>query len=485
MKADSVKKNMLFQFAYQAIMLFIPLIISPYLTRRLGETSLGIYTYTYSIAYYFVMFSMLGIAKYGQRIIASRRQDSISLRRTFWSLFSLHILISILSVVVYIIFCVFVFKDTKIIYYAQTLYVLSAMFDIVWFFYGIEQFKIVVIRNTIVKILELLLIFTLVKTKDDILTYTLIMAGSVLAAQICVLPSVVKFVPPIKFALSDMKEHFKPMLVLSIAVIAIGLYTVFDKTLLGILASKEDVAFYEYSNRIISLPKTFIGVIGTVLFPRACNCIANNDFSQAKKYYKYSLLAVYFIGIGSIFGIIAVADLLSVVYYGEAFYICGNVMKAMVPLVLIIGVGEIVRLQFLIPLKKDALYTIGIIINAVINIAISVLLIPKLGIYGAILGTISAEMFGLLFQGYLVKQYIDIKNTLLTAVPFVISGSIMLLTIEAIKLFYNSTVIHLSIQVVVGALAYVISLVILLLTISVDKESNREIINSIIRKKKT
>ena len=67
---------------------------------------------------------------------------------------------------------------------------LSALFDIVWFFYGIEQFKIVVLRNTIVKLLELVLIFSLVKTKNDLLIYTLIMSGSVLLAQICVLPNV-------------------------------------------------------------------------------------------------------------------------------------------------------------------------------------------------------------------------------------------------------------------------------------------------------
>ena len=473
MKSDSVKNNMLFQFAYQAVMLVIPLIISPYLTRTLGETSLGIYTYTYSIAYYFVMLSMLGIAKYGQRVIATRRDESVALRKTFWSLFSLHVIISLGSLISYLICCTLVFKDTKSVYYAQSLYVLSALFDIVWFFYGIEKFRIVVIRNTIVKVLELTLIFWLVKSKEDVLVYTFIMAGSILLAQICVLPTVIKLVPPIRFSVEDLKEHFKPMLVLSIAAIAIGLYTVFDKTLLGILATKEDVAFYEYSNRIINLPKTFIGVIGTVLFPRVCNCIANNNFSGAKRYYKYSLYAIYFIGFASIFGLLGVADLFSLLYYGESFAICGDVMKAMSPLVLVIGMGEIIRLQFLIPLKKDASYTICIILNAIINVILSFVLIPQIGIYGAIVGTLSAELFGLIFQGYLVREYIDIKNTLLMSIPFIAAGGIMLAVIEIIKNVYNSSVFHLFIQVIVGGGFFVFCLAIWFLLIDRNKKDFR------------
>lgn len=483
MKSDSVKKNLVFQFVYQTVMLVIPLIISPYLTRRLGETALGIYSYTYSNAYYFVMLSMLGISKYGQRIISTKRNNQVELRTTFWSLFSLHVGISLFFSAIYLMFCLYVFKETKSICFAQFFYVLSALFDIVWFFYGIEQFKIVVLRNTIVKLLELVLIFSLVKTKNDLLIYTLIMSGSVLLAQICVLPNVMKLAPPIRFNSINLKAHVKPMLTLSIAVIAIGLYTVFDKTLLGLLASKEDVAFYEYSNRIINLPKMFIGVIGTVLFPRACNCIANNNMDEARKYYRYSLFGVYFIGIASIFGLLGVADLFAVLYYGEAFAICGSVMKSMAFLVLIIGMGEIIRLQFLIPLKKDLAYTFSIILNAVINIILSIILIPVVGIYGAIIGTLNAEIFGLLFQGFLVRKYIDIKLVIKSGMPFLCSGFIMLVVIELIKKMFNESMLHLGIQISMGALVYIGCIALWFLLLDKNNMEYRKIVQNIVKNK--
>ena len=54
---EGVKKNFLYQFIYQSLLLIIPLIISPFLTRTLGDTSLGNYSYVNSIAYYFVLFA--------------------------------------------------------------------------------------------------------------------------------------------------------------------------------------------------------------------------------------------------------------------------------------------------------------------------------------------------------------------------------------------------------------------------------------------
>ena len=88
---DSTKKNFIFQTFYQAVILLIPLCIAPYLTRTLGGDALGRYTYTYSIAYYFILFGMLGITRHGQREIASNRNNLISLRTSFWELFWLHI----------------------------------------------------------------------------------------------------------------------------------------------------------------------------------------------------------------------------------------------------------------------------------------------------------------------------------------------------------------------------------------------------------
>lgn len=482
LKSDSVKKNLLFQFMYQFIILVIPIVLSPYLTRTLGEGPLGIYSYTNSIAYYFVVFCMLGISRHGQRVIASRKENDIALRKTFWSLFSVHSIVSLIGLIGYLLFCFLFSKNNSCVFYAQSLYVLSALFDITWFFYGIEKFKNVVIRNALIKVIELILIFLLVKGNDDLMVYTIIMTSSMLLCQLMLFPTAIKIVKPISFSKEDMIEHIKPMLLLSVSVIAVSLYTVFDKTLLGIMTNTDNVAFYEYSNKIINIPKTFISVVGTVLFPRACTCFANNDIVGAKKYYNYSLMVVYLIGFGSVFGLLAISDLFVSIYYGENFIVCSNIIKTLSPVILIISLGDIFRVQFLIPMKKDVQFTICILINAVINLILSVVLIPILGIYGAVIGTICAEVFGLIYQGIAVKEYVDIKNTITSALPFLLASLIMYAVISLIQILFDGCFIALVVQMVVGILVYMLILSIYFLCVSKNREVFRQyLINNILR----
>lgn len=483
-KAQSAKKNFIFQFLYQVVILVIPLITAPYLTRKLGDTALGVYSYTYSISYYFVVFAMLGISRHGQRIIASRRNDKLALRKTFWSLYTVHAAFSALALGAYFIFIICFGGDYRTVYYIQAFYVASALFDITWLFYGLENFQSVVIKNFIVKIVECVLIFCLIKNSEDLWIYTLIMSCSILVGQFIMLPQAIRLVKPIKFGLTDIKEHFKPLFVLFIAVVATALYHIFDKTLLGIMSTKENVAYYEYSNKIINIPVNVIGVISTVLFPRACTCIARGDTKNAQKYMDYSLHFTCFLGLGAIFGFLGVSNLFIIKYYGIDFSICGNVVIALSPIIFIMGIGGIVRNQYMVPNHMDKLFTICLVINAILNLVLSIALIPVLGIYGAVVGTIAAETFGTCFQLIVSRKFLPITKIILTIIPYAVSGAVMFGLIYVIRLFFNSSWWDLLLQIAVGGGVYCILCAIYLLFFSPIKKNLRQMIRSILHRKK-
>lgn len=454
MEKHSLSKNFTYQLLYQILILVIPLVLSPYLTRTLQETALGNYTYVNSVACYFVLISMLGISRYGQRVIAQNYDDKLMLRRTFWSLYYDHIVTSIIALVAYIIFICFCRNDNILIYIIEIFYVLSGLFDVTWFFYGIENFRSVVIKNAFVKIAECILIFLLIRTPDDIYIYTLICAGSILAGQIVMLPQVISIVRPISVSKAEMVVHIKPLLFFSISVIAASLYTVFDKTLLGIMTNPENVAFYEYANKIITIPKTLITTIGTVMFPRACRLVTAGDTDGQRHYIKYSLIMTSFIGMGSLFGLLAVAEPFAVLYYGKSFAVSGKIMMAMSPLVYIIGAGDILRTQFLIPNHMDKEFNLCIVLNAIINIIISVSLIPTLGVFGAVLGTIAAELFGLVFQLIVSRKFISFEDIVFSLVPFIIIGFTMHLVVMAMMDLMDNSLSSLIIQIGVGGLTF-------------------------------
>lgn len=455
LQGDSVKNNFLYQFIYQCVVLVIPLIVSPYLTRTLGSEPLGIYTYTNSIAYYFVLVAMMGIGKHGQRIIAERKSDEFALRKTFWSLFIFHVIVSIFAFVLYLGYAFFLCGEDRAVTIAQCIYVLSACFDITWLYQGLEKFRTVVIRNAVLKVLECIAIFSFVKSSEDLLVYTIIMASSACIGQLVLLPSTIKELPPVRFQEQDVAEHVKPMSVLFIAAIAASLYTVFDKTLLGILSTKSNVAFYEYANKIVAIPRTFITVISTVLFPRACLIISKNGREEMDKNCSISLLINFFIGFASIFGLIGVGNLLARIYFGEDFSICGDIIAVMSPVILIIGLGEIVRSLYIYPLKKDSSMVKILFVNALANVVLSALLISIIGVYGAVIGTIAAELTGLIMEIWICREWLPLKMFIKEGLPFFFIGLFMFLSIELLNLVLPETSTTLLLEVLVGALLYI------------------------------
>ena len=117
----SIQKNFLYNVLYQILLVILPLITAPYISRTLGATSVGVYSYTYSVAYYFLMIAMLGIGNHGNRSIAAVRDDREKLNKTFSSIYLLQITTFSIAIFAYIIYYSYLcqliqFKILQIIY---------------------------------------------------------------------------------------------------------------------------------------------------------------------------------------------------------------------------------------------------------------------------------------------------------------------------------------------------------------------------------
>ena len=86
------------------LLIILPLITAPYIARTLGAEGVGIYSYTYSVAQYFLLFAMLGISNHGNRSIAAVREDDCKLSRTFWSIYSIQAFMYVLAIIAYLIY---------------------------------------------------------------------------------------------------------------------------------------------------------------------------------------------------------------------------------------------------------------------------------------------------------------------------------------------------------------------------------------------
>lgn len=421
-KRNKTSTNFIFYVGYQILIYLIPFIISPFLTRTLKEDSLGIFTFSNTIAVYFVLLANLGIAKYGQRAISDKRNDQ---RSTFWSLFFDHLIFSFISILVFLILLFTVFKTQVNVYSICILYILSALFDVSWLFYGRENFKIVTIINGFFSIAKMILIFALIRNESHLFIYQILYYGAFLLSNITIFLIALRYVGKPTVDVKLMLKHIKPLLFFSLTVISITLYTIFNKTLIGLFFDKSEVAFYEYADKIIGIPKMLLLTIGTVLFPKMCALQCEDEQEKIFAIHKVSLFFSIGIGIGAIFGLVAIGKPLIILYYGENFARSGDYVIYMAPLVLFITLGDIFRTQFIIPRKNDKFYLLSVLLNAVVNLAISFALIKPLGVLGVIIGSVTAEAVGCIVQMIYCRKSTNFKKIGMYLLVFSICGAIM------------------------------------------------------------
>ena len=254
----SLQKNFLYNVLYQILLVILPLITAPYISRTLGATAVGVYSYTYSVAYYFLLIAMLGIGNHGNRSIAAVRDDRKKLDKTFSSIYSLQVITFSIAILAYAIYLVLFVKDNRLIVLLQLIYVTSGLFDIGWLFFGLEQFKLTVARNTLIKISTVVLMFVFVHKPSDLWKYTLIMSAGTLFSQAYLWLYVKKYVSFEKCSVKEITSNIKPVLILFIPVLAYSIYKVMDKIMLGNMSSYDQVGFYNNAEKIINIPMGII-----------------------------------------------------------------------------------------------------------------------------------------------------------------------------------------------------------------------------------
>lgn len=153
-----VIKNFIYNTGYQLLTIILPIITIPYVSRKLGANGLGIYSFTNAIVQNFALFGTLGITNYAIRQVAYFRDDPKKLNYTFNIVFFFQLLLASCSLLIYFIFVLTKGRQYLYIYLIQALMIVSAGIDVSWLFIGLEDFKKNVVRNTVVKIVGLILI---------------------------------------------------------------------------------------------------------------------------------------------------------------------------------------------------------------------------------------------------------------------------------------------------------------------------------------
>lgn len=467
---DKVVKNFLYNSGYQLLAILIPIITTPYLSRVIGAHGVGIYSYSYAIAYYFVMIIMLGLNNYGNRTIASTREDKERLSSSFLEIYFLQLIIGLAVTIIYMLCCIFLWSNS-LSHWLMIIYVLSAVIDVNWFFFGMEKFRLITLRNIIVKLFNTIAIFIFVKQPSDVYIYIFIMVFGLFLSNIILWPSVFRVICFKKVSISSVLGHLKPNLTLFIPVIAISVYTYIAKIILGYFSPIKEVGYFEYSQRIIQIPLSLVVSLGTVMLPRMANLIATKDDVIVKKYIYNSLIFVMFISTSLCFGLMGVAKEFVPLFFGSGFEKCIYLFYLLLPSCCFMAFANVIRTQYLIPKKLDIIYIKSVSIGAAINLCLNILLIPKFQSIGAAVATLVTEAMVCIYQSYMIRNDIDLKKSLYNVLPFIFSGVIMYLFLLFVPQFSSILIIQLFLKILIGVIIYFVSLLILIKVMNNDFEN--------------
>lgn len=454
----SITKNYIYNLIYQILLLILPLITTPYLSRVLGAEATGIYSYTISIVTYFTLFGSLGVAMYAQREIAYV-QDNVEKRsKIFWEVMLLRLITLSLSMIIF--FFVFVRNGEYAGYYKiLMLEIVATAVDISAFFQGMEEFKKIIKRNLIVKCISIICIFIFIKQSTDLWKYILIYTLSNFLGNISLWFYLPKYITRVRISSLNIIKHIKPTVTLFIPQIAVQIYTVLDKTMIGaLIADKSEVGYYEQAQKIVKMLLAIVTSLGTVMLPRVANQFANGEKEKIKDSIKKSFNYVYLLSIPMVLGIVAVAKDLVPWFLGEDFVKSTYIIYVISPIILFIGLSSVIGVQYLLPTKKQKEYTISVVAGSIINLILNYIFIPKLMSIGAAIGTVIAELSVTIIQLFYVKKEFKFMDIIKESFKYFTSGIIMFIIICIINKFLlmklSNVVIRIGIDVIVGGVTY-------------------------------
>jgi len=394
---------------------------------------------------------MLGIEQYGNRTIAQTKKTQSQLNSVLSELVICHFVIAITTTLVYYLYvCSFVEKY-KTIYYIQGIYIFSTVFDVNWFFWGMENYRITVSRNLIIKVLTVASIFCFVKTEHDLPVYTWILSLSALFSQILLWFYLPKLTVNKKVIVSSFR-HIKPLFVLFTAIVASHLYRLIDKTMLGAYGYMDDLGCYEYADKLIRLPLAFITAFGTIMLSRMSVLSSSKKNRLIRLYLYYSSVFVVFISCMMSFGLASISEQFIPIFLGDGYLraiAIINILSCSIPLV---AWNNFVRTQVLIPNHKDYVYSSAVFVGAVVNFILNYMLIPRYQSTGAAVATFVSYLFVLTIQTYPLLTFKTISfRKFLIHIPFsMFCGLIIFLTNRTIGFYLGVHVATVALQICLG-----------------------------------
>jgi len=433
-----------------------PLITLPLVVKAIGNNGMGKIAIVSSILSYFSILGSTGLTSYGNKIIAkhNRGQD---LTKSFNSVLNLQLLYTTISITSFIIYVTLLGYNLKSILLIAMLQIFASYFDFTWFFYGLNQIRTIAIRNFIIKISGIILIYFFVKSQEDIFNYFLILGGTNLLANLSVFSVIIRKIDfkSLKLSFNIPKAELISSLFILFPLFIMALYSNIDRfIILKFLNNFDKVGIYDVGMKFISMFAILIVSLRPLMISKISTNNENIDKVQELVYKSISL--VFYISIPICLLLFINIETFIGLFLGEKFIESAFVIKILAIQILLTGIGDVFVNQILISIGQEKKVLSIMCFLCLLLIILYVILIPIFGIYGAALSSVIAHFLILFLEFYFVNKYVKIKINIKEILKIFIAGTLAcIILIGSYFLFSIATYVDLAIVTAIGVLTYV------------------------------
>ena len=373
--ARSVKANYLFNLINSASQLLFPLITFPYASRIMMADGIGQVNFFQSIISYISLFTCLGIPMYAIREIAKVRDNLEKMTRTTVEILLLHAFLTLFGYIIVAAICMTVAKvQTDIpLFLILSVSIFFTAIGCEWFYQGIEDFKYVAIRGIVVKTVSVLLLFLLVKSKEDILWYGAYTVFGVLGGNIFNFIRLRKYLHRdfVGFSKLHPFKHLKPALHIFVFNVIASIYLQLNNVLLGFMKDAEAVGYFTAATKLMVIAVGLSSALGTVMMPRTSNLVAENKMNEFKELVQKSYDFIIASTIPLTIGLIFVSPYIILVLCGVNFTPAILTSQIIALNVLMIGISNVLGMQILYPMNQINIVILSISIGAITNLSLN------------------------------------------------------------------------------------------------------------------
>ncbi len=407
-KQKSITINFIMNVVLSMSAFIFPLITFPYVSRVLMPTGTGLVSFANSIIAYFALFAQLGIPTYGIRACAKVRDDKEKLSKVVQELLIIN---SIISVLVYIVFFASLMivpkmRNNKTLFIVMSATILFNVIGIEWMYKALEQYTYIAIRSIIFKFIALILMFLLVRSKNDYVWYGVITIFAASASNILNFFNAHKYISLKPIGNYNFKQHLKAITIFFAMSCATTIYTNLDSAMIGFIKGVTENGYYSAAVKIKIVLVSVVTSLGTVLLPRASYYIENGLNDEFKRISNKAINFVFVIAVPMMIYFIIFAPESIFFLAGDAYSKSILPMQIIMPTLLFIGLTNIMGLQMLVPMGKEKYVMSSEIVGAVVDLILNASLIPIFGASGAAIGTVVAEFAVWIVQFLCLRDYI-------------------------------------------------------------------------------